>query len=151
MVWTQSSTNFGTPICDVASCGMGGGSGPATGNYWVWIGGVGLSSILPETASVEQFLTIPASSMATLQFKLQIPVCDSFFDEFAIGLDGNPLFYRDGSDVTCGQTTYQQHSINISSYADGLSHHLQIIGDNESVLFGATNFFVDDVQLIVCL
>ena len=67
------------------------------------------------------------------------------------GLDGNPLFYRDGSDVTCGQTTYQQHSINISSYADGLSHHLQIIGDNESVLFGATNFFVDDVQLIVCL
>jgi hypothetical protein len=38
--WVEFSTNSGTPICSVASCGRGGGSGPRTGCHWAWFRGV---------------------------------------------------------------------------------------------------------------
>jgi hypothetical protein len=38
-IWTESSTNFGTPICSVAACGTGGGTGPRTGAFWTFLGG----------------------------------------------------------------------------------------------------------------
>ena len=38
--WGEYSANFGTPICDVPGCGTGGGTGPRTGAYWTWLGGI---------------------------------------------------------------------------------------------------------------
>ena len=37
--WTEASIQFGTPLCTVAGCGPGGGSGPANGTVWSWFGG----------------------------------------------------------------------------------------------------------------
>ena len=35
--WTEASTNFGTPLCDEAGCGNGGGTSfPLTGSWWAW-------------------------------------------------------------------------------------------------------------------
>ncbi|MFQ5577576.1 MAG: hypothetical protein ACE5G8_11395, partial [Anaerolineae bacterium] len=39
--WNEFSTNFGTPICDVFTCGFGNGTGPRSGLYWAWFGGFG--------------------------------------------------------------------------------------------------------------
>src|SRR2546423_6205375 len=53
----ETSTNFGTPICDVPSCGTGGGaSPPRTGAFWAWFGGIPA----PETATLGQTVTFPA-------------------------------------------------------------------------------------------
>ena len=57
-VWTESSTNFGTPICDVGGCGTGTGTGPNSGSFWVWFGGIGAF----EEASVSQSVTIPPAA-----------------------------------------------------------------------------------------
>ncbi|MGK2924645.1 MAG: hypothetical protein ACSLE2_03405, partial [Lysobacterales bacterium] len=39
--WTEESNNpIGTPICEVAVCGSGGGTGPSEGSFWAWFGGV---------------------------------------------------------------------------------------------------------------
>ena len=52
----ETSTNFGTPLCDVPSCGTGGGaSPPRTGAFWLWFGGIPA----PETATLGQTVTIP--------------------------------------------------------------------------------------------
>ncbi|HET9494904.1 MAG TPA: zinc-dependent metalloprotease family protein, partial [Chloroflexia bacterium] len=61
--WDEGSTNFGTPLCDAASCGTGGGTaGPRTGAWWSWFGGVQAV----EDAFVSQSVNIPAGSQATL-------------------------------------------------------------------------------------
>lgn len=38
--WTEASINFGSPLCTVATCGSGGGTGPHTGSWWAWFGGI---------------------------------------------------------------------------------------------------------------
>ncbi|MFK8031594.1 MAG: hypothetical protein AB8G18_15265, partial [Gammaproteobacteria bacterium] len=43
--WTQTSTNFGTPLCTLFACGTGTGTGPADGDVWAWFGGIGASEI----------------------------------------------------------------------------------------------------------
>ena len=65
--WTESSTHFGTPICDVGGCGTGTGTGPNTGSFWVWFGGISGSV---EEGSVSQSVTIPPAATVTLSFYL---------------------------------------------------------------------------------
>ncbi len=70
--WTEASTNFGTPLCDISSCGDGGGSvGPQDGSWWAWFGGIGAY----EEGSVTQSVTIP-SGANSLYFYLAVPACD---------------------------------------------------------------------------
>ena len=147
--WTSSSSNFGTPICDVASCGNGGGSGPNTGSYWSWIGGAGPSAnTLPEVGTVSQSVIIPMG-MATLQFQLQLPLCDTQLDYLEVRLDGQVVFTVDGGSSLCGQASYSLQSVDVSSFADGNSHTLQFYGETFALLV-ATNFMVDDVALFAC-
>ena len=54
--WTvQTSTNFGTPLCNTAVCGTDGGS-PYGGDNWAWFGGANV----PETATLGQSVPIMA-------------------------------------------------------------------------------------------
>ena len=65
-IWNnpQSSTNFGTPLCDNPSCGTGNGTAPPrTGAIWSWFGG----AVAPETATLGQNVTIPTGT-ASLHF-----------------------------------------------------------------------------------
>ena len=146
--WVESSTQFGTPICDLATCGMGGGTGPYAGTFWAWFGG---SNVGPEQASVSQSVVIPVG-MATLEFQFEIPSCeDPFFasDSFQVRVDGNVVFQTSNSDPSCAVVGYQLKSVDISSYANGASHTVSFTGTTDDV-FDPTNFMVDDVRLTGC-
>jgi hypothetical protein len=97
--WTESSTNFGTPLCTIATCGTGLGTGPNSGLWWAWFGGI---SFLDEEASVSQAVTFP-SSAATLSFHIEAPVCQgSPADYIEVLVDGNQEWVLFGDDPLCG-------------------------------------------------
>jgi uncharacterized repeat protein (TIGR01451 family) len=140
--WTEFSTNFGTPLCD-AVCGFGGGTGPHTGSWWAWFGGIAAY----EEGSVSQSVTIP-NGTATLSFYLEMPVvCAAAADYMEVLIDGNQVFLVDGTSALCGVVGYSLQTVDISAYADGGSHTLEF----HSEIFGAgtTNFFVDDITIDV--
>jgi hypothetical protein len=98
--WSQSSVNFGTPICPSTApapfgCGNGGGTaGPHTGSAWIWFGGVNFNdpqAISPEISAVSQSVAFPSSCNVTLQFYLWIGAAlsgSSANDYFAVSIDG---------------------------------------------------------------
>ncbi|GAB4581727.1 MAG: hypothetical protein Fur0022_44770 [Anaerolineales bacterium] len=140
--WNEYSTNFGTPLCD-AGCGFGGGTGPHSGSWWAWFGGIATY----EEGSISQDVTIPLGN-ATLSFWLEIPVaCDSAADYLEVLVDGTQVFLVDGTSALCGTVGYSLQTVNLSAYADGglhtLEFHSEIFGTNANV----TNFFVDDVAI----
>ena len=141
--WTEVSNNFlGSPICDVATCNTGGGSGPSDGTYWVWLGGTRSY----QEGSVSQSIVIP-STVRQLAFDLEIPVCDSASDYFEVLIDGNQELFVDGSDSRCGTNGYTSQAVDISAYADGAAHDLEIHSETFSNNGGVSSFFIDVVSL----
>ncbi len=140
--WSESSTNFGTPICDVGSCGTGTGTGPSDGSFWVWFGGIGTY----EAGSVSQSVTIPATA-TDLTFDLEQIVCDSGADYMQLLIDGNQELLSTGSSGLCGALGYSAQSIDVTAYADGGTHTLTFSSEIFANNGGGTNFFVDDVVL----
>jgi len=140
--WAETSTNFGTPLCDLANCNSV-GSTMHSGDWWVWFGGTDL----PEQGSVTQSITIPAGS-ATLTFWLEVPTCGSngASDFMRVTVDGNQVFSVDATAAVCDVVGYVQHSIDLSAFADGGTHTLAFV----STTAGGTisNFFVDDVAVV---
>ena len=146
--WTESSTNFGTPLCD-GSCGLGGGTGPRTGNIWAWFGGIAA----PETGSLEQSVTIP-SGASTLDFYLEIPVSSgNGVDFLRVKIDGTTVFEVFEDDPLYAGVGYDLVSIPIGAFADDGVHTLRFESTITGSALGAgaalTNFFVDDVSLLV--
>ncbi|HPO16066.1 MAG TPA: M4 family metallopeptidase [Candidatus Hydrogenedentes bacterium] len=138
--WTEQSTNFYTPLCN-ASCGPGGGTGPHTGGYWCWFGGV---SGLVEDGSISQSIVIPSSSYAMLNFYLEIPVALTT-GYMMIRVDDTTVFRV----TKANADTYHRYalvSIDLSNYADGASHLLWFRGYTDAGP-GPLNFFVDDLCL----
>lgn len=139
--WAEASTNFGTPLCNL-SCGLGGGSGPHSGNYWAWFGGVAGTA---ETGSLEQSVVIPPGT-ATLTFWLEIPTANTS-GFMRLSIDGNVLFNVTEAHAATYHT-YQQVSINVSAYANGGAHLIRFDSTTNAGA-GPLNFFVDDVRLDV--
>ncbi len=140
--WSESSTNFGTPICDVGSCGTGTGTGPHTGDFWAWFGGIGAY----EEGSVSQTVTIDPG--ATIEFWLEIPVCDSDADYVELTIDGNQVWVATGGDAACGTVGYVQHTVSLAPYDDGGSHTLAFHSEIFAANGGGSNFFIDDVSMM---
>jgi cysteine-rich repeat protein len=90
--WNEASTAFGTPLCTVASFTDGGGSGPKSGIWWAWFGGVAGDS---EEGSLSQQVVIPATA-TTLEFELEQIFCDSVGDFLEVRIDGSQVFVTDG-------------------------------------------------------
>ena len=69
--WTvQTSTNFGTPLCNTSTCTTSGGiTGPFAGSNWAWFGGIPAG----ETATLGQSVILPLASSLTLRFQMKIP------------------------------------------------------------------------------
>jgi PKD repeat protein len=143
--WTETSTNFGTPLCDLANCGTGTGTGPHAGTYWAWFGGIPATV---ETGSLTQSITIPAGGTASLTFWLEQILCDSPQDFLEVSVDGNIVFSSDGSSPLCGVLGYSLQTIDISAYADGNSHDLAFNSTTFSANGNPTNIFVDDVSVM---
>ncbi|HEX6883563.1 MAG TPA: hypothetical protein VF530_09290 [Planctomycetota bacterium] len=139
--WAESSTNFGTPLCDTGSCGFGGGTGPNSGMFWAWFGGIPAF----EEGAVSQAVTIPVGA-TTLDFWLEIPVSSgNGVDFLELTVDGNQEYLVLESAGPFGGYILQQ--VDISGYADGGVHTIEF----HSIITGAgglfTNFFVDDVGI----
>jgi len=139
--WQEFSTNFGTPICDLATCGSGGGTaGPHAGNYWVWFGGISAY----EHGYVSQALVIPAGT-ATLSFWFWIGTTGGpVADYFNVLVDGHEVF-RATANQQPQYSSYTLVTVDISNYADGAQH--TVMFNSEIMGTMTTNFNLDDVVL----
>ncbi|HNS02702.1 MAG TPA: M4 family metallopeptidase [Anaerolineae bacterium] len=142
--WTEASTNFGTPVCDVPGCGTGTGTGPHTGDWWSWFGGIGAY----EAGSVSQAVTMPSGGSASLNFWVEQAACSGDpADYMEVNMDGAQLWSTNGAAPECNTVGYRQETVDVSVYADGGVHTLEF----NSEIFGGggliSNFFVDDVEI----
>ncbi len=139
-VWTESSTNFGTPLCTAAAC-TGAGS-PHTGLAWGWLGG----NVLDETSILSQTVTFPSGG-ANLSFYLYIGSADAGSDAndvFTVDIDGTTIFSANATQIS-SYATYKLVNLNVSSFANGGSHLLTF----KSVTTGQiVDFNMDDVLLV---
>jgi Zn-dependent metalloprotease len=140
--WNEFSATFGTPICDTA-CGTGGGTGPHSGSWWVWFGGINAS----ETGYVDQNVTIPVG-FTSLSFWLEIPVADNsgFLN---VEIDDTIVFSVTEADAGT-YATYTEVVVDIGAYADGGSHKLEFYSE-VSAGSNLTNIFVDDVSITAAI
>ena len=141
--WVEASTNFGTPLCTIAGCGTGTGTGPRTGDWWCWFGGI---PGVTETGSVTQVINI-SEGATDMTFWLEAIICDSPNDFMNVTIDGNTVFSIDGGSPLCGVLGYSQQTVDISAYADGGDHTLEFVSTTVSTNGGSTNFFVEDVSI----
>ncbi|MCC6840144.1 MAG: T9SS type A sorting domain-containing protein [Flavobacteriales bacterium] len=144
--WTEASVNFGTPLCNAAACGTGGGAAvPRTGEVFAWFGGLGDAS---EMASVDQSAFIPSGTTANLLVYVKIPAsgdgtANNYLKAF---VDGNEV----GAVTAVDSATYADYtlwSVQIDSYADGSNHNIKLEGkENGTAVF---NILADDIALEV--
>jgi hypothetical protein len=132
--WAESSTHFGTPICNTA-CGLSAYSG----NNYAWFGGVADTL---EVATLEQAVVISAD-MSTLSFYLLIG-SNAGRGELTVWLDDTKLTAFSAADLD-HYAAYTNVSLPISQFADGNSHTLRFYG--VTYPGGTTNFLVDELSL----
>lgn len=150
MEWTQASTNFGTPLCDGASClGSAASNFANTGTFWIWFGGVDTTGTLPEVGSVEQTTTFAAGSTGTLNMMVWIAApSGNANDKLEAMVDGNLLGTLYMVDTVDFGMDYAMWSVDVATYLDGGMHSVTIMG-TQTDGNDASNVFVDDVSLTV--
>lgn len=140
--WTQASTNFGSPLCTEADCGLG-GVGPYGGVRWAWFGGIGSA----ETGSVSQTINIAAPS-ATLTFYLAIRATTPNAQDFLKVRVGTTEVYNITANSAAEYNDYTMVTVDVSAFANGSNHLLTF----ESSVFGpgTTSFHVDNISVEAC-
>ena len=143
--WTiQTSTAFGTPICDGA-CGDGGGSaGPQSGVQWAWFGG----TEEPEIGTLGRSITLPTGANVTLKFAMRVAVTAPFTDVLRVKVDGTTLKTYTEPGVT--ESGYSLRTVDLSAYANGASHTIVFEYSGVGGTGNIANFNVDDIELEVC-
>jgi hypothetical protein len=144
IIWIhpQTSTHFGTPVCNNVFCGDGGGTAPPrSGLYWVWFGGVAG----PEIATLGQDVRFPLGGSAALHFWMRIGMVNPpFTDVLNLRVDG--AIVQSYAEPATAETDYSERVIDLSAFADGGLHNI------EFEYLGPTNqigsFAVDDVSLV---
>jgi hypothetical protein len=138
----ETSTNFGTPLCDVPSCGTGGGaSPPRTGAFWCWFGGIPAA----ETATLGQTVNFPVGdTIKNLSFFMRIGTVSSpFTDVMNVRVDGTIV--ASYPEPTVAEGAYSGKVINLNAFADGVSHAIlfEYIGPTA----GTGSYVIDDIEL----
>jgi hypothetical protein len=140
--WDEGSTNFGSPLCTIAFCGTGLGTGPHSGDWWAWFGGISAA----ETGFVRQQVTLDPG-VAELRFWLEIPAASGTGQDFlSVSIDGTEVFSVTDADAA-SFPVYTEVVVDVSEFADGGTHLLSF--DSSVFGGGTTNFFLDDVLLDV--
>jgi hypothetical protein len=139
--WTEFSTNFGTPLCSTSTCLFGGGSGPRTGTWWAFFGGIAAF----EEGLLEQTVTIPTDAV-TLDYWYEIPASSgNGIDFLEVLIDGFQVALYTTADGPFVGWTLEQ--IPLGGFADGLPHtvtfHSIITGSP-----GISNFMIEDVEIL---
>jgi len=137
--WTSTSTNFGTSLCDNASCGdCGGPCVPHSGSWYVWFGGTSTAEI----GTVSQTFTASSAGTGTLFFWLKVPMKGAAGDTLSMLLDG----VSQSKIATVDSIgSYINVSVNMGTVTAG-THLLTFRFEKQP---GATsvNVLVDDVRL----
>lgn len=143
--WGETSTNFGTPLCDTGTCGTGGGTaGPRTGNFWAWFGGAPAF----EDGTVSQSVVIPSGDVASLELYLWNGASGNpGVDFIEVTVDGNQVaqVFDGNAAYTAG---YAPLTVDLTAYADGAAHTIVIHAVQNTAT--VTNFSVDDVNIVSC-
>lgn len=142
--WTSTSTNFGTVLCDAASCGTcGGPCVPATGTWYAWFGGAGAAEdgTLDQTFNV----TTAGAALVKFQFALALP-SGSALDSMYMKLDNNTMWTSSGVDSLTYGTTYQTVTVPVSNLSTG-SHTMSFVGHESGSAPTTYNALVDDITL----
>ena len=141
--WIEFSSNFGTPVCDAFGCGTGGGTGPNSGTFWTWFGGI--AGV--EDGSMEQLVTVPTGN-TQLSFFYELPALNAASgasDFMNVRMDGDLLFSVDATSTAF--IGYVQETISLAAYADDGNHTLRFESGITGALGAVSNFFVDDVAI----
>ena len=141
--WAATSTNFGTPVCDVTGCGNGTGTGPRTGTFWTWFGGAPANTA--ESGSMQQSVVVPNGSTA-ITFWVEFPICANTTDFVRLTIDGTEVWRADGTSALCGVIGYSQVSVPLAGFANGAAHAVRFESTTSGVP-GGSNFFIDDVEI----
>lgn len=144
--WEEFSVNFGTPLCDAASCGTcGGPCVPNNGTWYAWFGGAGG---VTESGYVQQSVFIPSGNTAQLRFFLKMPTGDNTItgDKVEITIDGNVVYSANASQMA-DFAEYTQVSVDIPSYANGAVHVIKAEGIQSTAT--VYNALLDDWSLVV--
>lgn len=147
--WTESSTNFGTPLCNPALCG---GTGARTGIWWAWFGGAGPGvtggTQVPEIGSLDQDAAIPTGSTVELIFHLAIIGSNGTASDFIeLNVDGVQQWEATIADSAVFGGAYAEVAVPMGAFVAG-THNIEFYGeqmDSTSV----SNFFIDDVEIHV--
>ena len=139
--WAQTSSNFGTPLCTVATCGSP--TKVRTGTWSAWFGGTSSA----ETGTLTQTKVIGAGPKV-LSFYLWWASAPSATATFKVYIDGATIFSLTGATSGAYSGGFTKVNIDVSSYADGNSHALEFEQIN-AASSGPTNIFLDDVALTV--
>jgi hypothetical protein len=137
--WTQTSTNFGTPLCSTTSCG--GGGAVHSGQWFAWFGG----TTSAETGTLTQTRTI-ATGPKKLEFFLWWASAPSATATFKVYMDGAPILSLTGATSGPYNAGWTRVGIDVSNYADGNAHALKFEQVNAANT-GITNIFLDDIAL----
>ena len=138
--WDESSTNFGTPLCDPSCLAS---VSARTGSWFAWFGGIAAQ----EEGQVSQVVTLPAGGALDLTFYLWQQSCDTASDYMEVLVDGNQVYQIDGSGPLCGSSGYELQRANLDAYADGGTHTLGFHSEIFSLNGGITNFIIDDLAI----
>ena len=140
--WSESSTNFGSPLCTIDLCGTGTGTGPSDGDWWAWFGGIAAS----EAGSVaQQTMAFPSGGTATLTFDYELAVASGDTEDFLEVLIDNTVVWSD-TGASTPALGYTPQSVDVSAFADGGDHILTFRSEVFGIS-GTTNFFVDQVSI----
>ncbi|MCS6844022.1 MAG: trypsin-like peptidase domain-containing protein [Caldilineales bacterium] len=140
--WGESSVAFGSPLCSRTTCNPNVGSGPRTGAWWAWFGGV---ARVRETASLTQTVVLHPGAPAELSFWLEMPTAQAPAT-LTVSLDNTVLFQATAADAS-RYATYTRVRADVGAFADGRPHALRFHAVTASNGAAVTNIFVDDVAL----
>lgn len=138
--WTETSTNFGTPLCSTASSGCANTSTakPQTGSAWGRFGYTAGN----ETASLSQTVNIPTGT-AFLEFYFWIGYAQygsDVNDLFTVKIDDVPVFSANATQ-SASYPGYTFVSLDVSPYADDFPHTILFssVTTSQFVIFNLDN------------
>jgi hypothetical protein len=142
--WTQSSTNFTTPLCN-PSCGV---IGANTGVWYAWFGGVGPGGTLPEVGNLDQDVAIPAGSTVNLVFQVAMFGAGGVASDYVeLNIDGAQQWEATVADSDMYVGAYAEQSVSLALWA-GTTENIEFHGEQTDTS-SISNFFIDDVVIEV--
>lgn len=139
--WAQSSTNFGTPLCN-GSCTPDGSTFARTGVWWAWFGG---NLWLPEHGVLSQVVDLPPGGLKlNFYLKAESERADGA-DFLAVKIDGAQIYRITDLDVPGLGVGYHRITVDLTAFAAARrTVTFDSITQGNNIL---TSFYVDDVSI----